>query len=178
MKIGNSRNTMRLRNLYLNAIYGFVDKNYGKSWDAICKQFLQANNDSLNENHIAFNHLGEYYPEGIANNTRKALLNRKSAPLVEDLCEEFEELYSKYVEDWKDVYRTFKNLVAVAFREALTEEEMELVLPPSIINQLEAYDFVPLASATGLTPQRAAELKQQYSLAYEIDGFITLGNIL
>ena len=178
MKTGTSRNTMRLRNLYLNAITRFVEKQYQKSWSAICKTILEANNDLLGVSHIAFNHLGESYPEDVARNTKKALLNRKSSPLHEDFQEEFEELHNKYVKEWNEVYRSFRNLVTAAFRDAKNEEEMEQVLPVTIVNQLEAYDFHPLPSAEGLSPERVQELKARYGKAYEIDGFITLGNLI
>ncbi len=169
---------MRLRNMYLIEIMHIVETGHTKSWDTICEDFLRDNNDLLDLNDIAFKHNGDPYPPRAVKLNRKHILNRKSSPLHEDLVDAFELMKGRYIDEWLPTLRSFKNLMAVVFREASSEEDIRKVIPSYLVDGVQEVGFIPLKTAKGISTERAAELKQLYARAFGIEAYISVSRLI
>lgn len=168
---------MQLRGIYFNRLIKKASKNRDDTWNAICKEFLDDNNDLRSRNDMAFKFNTEIYPEPLRAISRTAV-NRKSKELHESLEDEFEEALKMYVIEWKEVIRDFRNLVTACFKHARTADELELVIPSVLMEDLDEVDYVALPNAKGITDELAQELKNKYQLGLSINNYIAMSQLL
>jgi hypothetical protein len=172
-----SQSTMRIRGVYFNLLIKKASEQRDKVWNQICNEFLEDNNDLRSRNDIAFKFNTEIYPESFRLQ-RRTTVNRKSKDLHESLEEDFEVAFNKYVTEWNEVFRDFRNLLTTVFKHARTADELELVIPQTLLIDLDDVDYVALPKAKGITDELAKEIKAKYKLGLEINNYIAMGQLL
>lgn len=172
-----SRNTMQIRGIYFNLLIKKASAQRDKTWEALCNEFLEDNNNLRERNDIAFKFNTEIYPESLRV-IRRTQVNRKSKELHESLEADFEEAIKIYVTEWKEVIRDFRNLLTACFKHARTADELELVIPNVLMADLDEVDYVPLPNAKGITDALAQELKDKYQLGLSINNYIAMSQLL
>lgn len=170
---------MRLRNLYVSSMIKGVTNARDHIWNEVCDEFLSDQNVENNTRFIAFRFQGDIYPQRAVELNRKSILYRQLTELDEKYFVEFEAMREFYVDKWEKTLRSFRNLITAVFREATSREELEAALPKAAIGLvMDDVDFVPLERATGISVNRAQELKDQYELAFSIGNFVTMSKLL
>lgn len=170
---------MRLRNIFISAFTKGVVRARDDTWQSICEDFLEDQNDLKSKEDIAFRVEGNLYPPRAVELNRKSLIYRKSEDLHSDLVDGFKRMQARYVDEWEAVLRSFKNMISVVFREAKSIEEVEQVIPAHLMNLVpDDVEFVALNTAKGISQDRAEEIKKQYALAFNVENFISVSRLI
>jgi hypothetical protein len=151
--------TMNVRGALSNKIISILDTSVNNAFERVIHSFLKKNNAIHGNKYLCFSYNKQFFPSTGLTRTQQ---RNFSHSLDSSLCEDFENHYKFFVQDYQDFRTKMRHYVARIFRHARSKEELMQLLPEGLHPAFEFLDFVPLASAKGISDQERDELTEYY----------------
>lgn len=167
---------MNLRGALSNKIIDLLDTSVNNAMERAVHSFLKKNNAKHGNRYLCFQYKREFYPsKGLTRTQQRDF----SIPLDKSLHDDFEEYHKLLVQDYQVFRSKMRHYIARIFRSASSHQELMSMLPNGLHPALEILEFVPLASAKGITDEEREELSDYYApILNEVHKYLSVKNLI